>query len=122
MTPDATPDSGHPALSPQALHILISLSDQDLHGYSIIQTVAERTDGRITLSAGTLYGAIKRMLRAGLIEESDERPDPALDNARRRYYRITRRGLEAARREARLIADLADAARKKGLLAPEPRR
>lgn len=112
-TSSGSPD---PALSAQALHILISISDRELHGYSIIQTVAERTDGRISLSAGTLYGAIKRMLKAGLIEESDERPDPDLDDARRRYYRITDRGLETARREARRIDTLARAAREKGLL------
>ncbi|HLK69703.1 MAG TPA: PadR family transcriptional regulator [Bryobacteraceae bacterium] len=73
-------------------HILLSLADGEQHGYRIMQEVSERTGGKIRLWPATLYGTIKRLIEAGLIEESDERPAPELDDARRRYYRITRLG------------------------------
>ena len=70
-------------------HILMALADDDRHGYAIIQDVADRTGGEVTLSAGTLYRSIQRLLEQGLIEELTERPAPELDDERRRYYRIT---------------------------------
>src|SRR5690349_25049573 len=76
-------------LRPSVFHILLALSDGDLHGYGIMQEVAEHTAGQIRLGPGTLYGAIKRLLTDGLIVEADERPDPDLDDERRRYYRLT---------------------------------
>ena len=73
-------------------HILLALGDGEQHGYAIMQRVEELTDGAVRMGPGTLYGAIKRMLADGLIEETDERPDPELDDQRRRYYRITALG------------------------------
>jgi DNA-binding PadR family transcriptional regulator len=98
-------------------HILISLCNNDLHGYAIIREVADRTAGSLTLSASTLYGAIKRMLRDGLITESTERPAPDQDDERRRYYRITPAGRDAVKGESRRIADLARMVADHGLLA-----
>jgi DNA-binding PadR family transcriptional regulator len=103
--------------------ILLALADEERHGYGIKQEVALRTDGDVQLGPGTLYGSIKRMLAGGLIEESDERPDAALDDERRRYYRITALGLEAAALEARRMARLVALARRKRVLGRlEPAR
>src|SRR5882762_11479278 len=79
-------------LKPNWFHVLLSLSDQEQHGYGIMQEVLERTGGKVRLWPATLYGTIKRLIKEGLIEESDERPAPELDDARRRYYRLTRFG------------------------------
>src|SRR5690606_28116326 len=79
-------------LTPAVFNILLALADGEKHGYRIMQEVEENTKGRVLMGPGTLYGSIKRMLQAGLIEESDERPDPAMDNQRLRYYRITNLG------------------------------
>ncbi|MBY0503794.1 MAG: PadR family transcriptional regulator [Bryobacteraceae bacterium] len=84
-------------LPPAAFHILISLGDRDRHGYAILQDVAERTGGAFSLGPATLYTNIKRLLSQGLIEEISARP--ALDDERRRYYRITRFGRRVARAE-----------------------
>ena len=84
-----------------------------------MQDVAARTDGRMKLSPGTLYGAIKRMLEEGLIVELDERPDPEQDDERRRYYRLTRFGREVAQAEADRLTTLLRQARAAGLI---PRR
>ncbi len=73
-------------------HILMALATGDKHGYAIMQEVELFTDGAVTMGPGTLYGAVKQMLGSGLIEESDERPDPELDDQRRRYYRMTTLG------------------------------
>ncbi len=99
-------------------HILVALADEDRHGYAIIQDVAERTGGRIRLSAGTLYRTIQRMLDDGLIVEPRERPAPEDDDERRRYYRITPAGMSVAKAEARRLADLVKMARARGI-APE---
>src|SRR5574338_428991 len=77
---------------PATFHILLSLADEDRHGYAIILDVASRTRGAVKLSAGTLYRSIQRMLEHGLIIEVEERPAPELDDERRRYYRITEHG------------------------------
>jgi DNA-binding PadR family transcriptional regulator len=95
-------------------HILISLSDEDRHGYAIIQDVEFRTGRELKLSAGTLYRSIQRMLEQGLIEETRERPAPELDDERRRYYRITRFGVEVAKAESRRLAALLKLARARG--------
>src|SRR5919107_3834012 len=84
--------------------ILLALGDAERHGYGIMREVAERTGDEVQLGPGTLYGSIKRMLAAGLIEESDERPDAELDDERRRYYRLTPLGERTVRAEARRIA------------------
>jgi DNA-binding PadR family transcriptional regulator len=96
-------------------HILLALSDQDRHGYAIIQDVAERTSGELKLSAGTLYRSIQRMLEQGLLVETRERPDPDEDDERRRYYRITSLGTAAARAEMRRLSELVRMARARGL-------
>ena len=100
-------------LTPAILHILLALADEDRHGYAIMQEVARLTDGAIRMGPGTLYGTIKRMLAAGLIEEADERPDPGLDDERRRYYRATRLGLRVLKAETGRMAMLVSAARAK---------
>ena len=80
--------------------VLVSLADGEKHGYAILKDVARRTDGRVTLSAGTLYALVRRFVADGLRAESAERPDPALDAERRRYYRLTDFGRQVARAEA----------------------
>ena len=103
-------------LTPATFHILLALVDEERHGYAIMQEVAERTDGTMKLGPATLYGSLKRMLEQGLVEESDERADPALDDERRRYYRITRVGLSVARAEARRLEAMVRSARQKKLI------
>ena len=97
-------------------HILVSLADRERHGYSVMQDVAERTDGKVRLSAGTLYSAVRRMLEQGLIEELRDSPDPQSDDERRRYYGLTRFGREVATAEARRVHDLLAQARATGLI------
>lgn len=103
-------------LSPAVFHVLLSLADGEKHGYAIMQDVLATTGGQLRMGPGTLYGAIKRMLAARLIEESDERPDPELDDARRRYYRLTGLGQLTVDAEAQRLARLVDVARKRGLI------
>jgi DNA-binding PadR family transcriptional regulator len=76
-------------LTRAVFHILLALADGERHGYAIMQEVAQNTNGQIKMGPGTLYGNIKRLLATNLIEEADERPDPELDDERRRYYRLT---------------------------------
>ena len=104
------------ALSRDTFHILVALADSDRHGYSIMQEVSERTAGAVRLSPSTLYSAIKRLLDAGYIEELDDRPDPAHDDERRRYYRLTRAGRRAAVEEARQWEKVLTDARSLGLV------
>jgi DNA-binding PadR family transcriptional regulator len=103
-------------LSPAVFHILLSLTDGERHGYGIKQEIAQRTDGRIEIGPGTLYGAIKRLLKQNLIEEADERPDPDLDDQRRRYYRLTDFGRRVSQAEAERLAQLVSQAQAKQLL------
>jgi len=91
-------------LTPPVFHILLALAEGERHGYGIMRDVAQQTDGALQLGPGTLYGCLKRMLAAGLVEESDERPDPALDDERRRYYRMTALGKRMVRAEAQRLA------------------
>lgn len=93
------------------LHILLALSTGDKHGYAIMREVETLTEGEVTMGPGTLYGAIKKMLESGLVEESDERPDPELDDERRRYYRITGLGGRVLDAEVARMEQLARAAR-----------
>src|ERR1700735_2339735 len=88
---DSNPDSLLP-LPTAVFHILIALAGRDRHGYCIMQDVAARTEGKVQLSAGTLYSSVRRMLEQGLIEELAESPDPSSTDERRRYYRLTRFG------------------------------
>jgi DNA-binding PadR family transcriptional regulator len=101
--------------------ILLALADGERHGYGIMREVARRSAGVVRLGPGTLYGSIKRMLASGLIEESQARADPVLNDERRRYYRISALGRRAAVAEARRMERLVTAARAKRLLGrPEP--
>jgi DNA-binding PadR family transcriptional regulator len=101
-------------LTPATFHILIALSDDDRHGYAIIQDVETRTSGELKLSAGTLYRSVQRMLEQGLIVETRERPAPEEDDERRRYYRITPFGTAVAKAEARRLAELVRMAKAAG--------
>ncbi len=100
-------------LTPPVFHILLALCDEERHGYGIMQDVARQTGDGLQLGPGTLYGCLKRMLAAGLVEESDERPDPALDDERRRYYRMTGLGKRVVKAEAQRLASAVLAARNK---------
>jgi DNA-binding PadR family transcriptional regulator len=103
-------------LTSTVFHILLSLADQERHGYGIMQEVEAMTQGRIQMGPGTLYGAIKRMLAANLIEESDERPDPEQDDERRRYYRLTDLGRRVLGAEAQRLSDLVNVAQGKQIV------
>jgi DNA-binding PadR family transcriptional regulator len=98
-------------LQPTTFHILLSLTEDDRHGYAIILDVATRTNGEIRLSAGTLYRSIQRMLELGLITETTTRPAPEMDDERRRYYRITPFGKAVARSEVERLRSLVKMAR-----------
>jgi len=104
-------------LTAPVFHILLALADEERHGYGIMQDVAWQTNDKLQLGPGTLYGCLKRMLAAGLVEESDERPDPAIDDERRRYYRMTALGRRVARAEAERLAGAVTAARSRKLFA-----
>jgi DNA-binding PadR family transcriptional regulator len=102
-------------LPASVMHILVALADGEKHGYAIMRDVAELSSGTVRMGSGTLYGSIKRMLDQGLIEEADERPDPALDDQRRRYYRLTALGQRVGAAEQRRLSALLDAARMRQL-------
>jgi DNA-binding PadR family transcriptional regulator len=104
-------------LPPATFHILLALTDEDRHGYAIIQEVEARTSGDLRLSAGTLYRSVQRMLEQGLILETRDRPEPELDDERRRYYRITSLGLAVAKAETRRLTELVRMARARGLVS-----
>lgn len=99
-----------------AFHILLALANDELHGYAIMREVEEQTGGRMRLGPGTLYGSLKTMLEAGLIEELDERPDEEDSTERRRYYRLTAAGRKRAQLEAEKLVDLVRLARTKRIL------
>jgi DNA-binding PadR family transcriptional regulator len=102
-------------LPPATFHILMAVTDEERHGYAIIQDVEARTSGELRMSAGTLYRSIARMLEQGLIAESGRRPARALDDPRRRYYRVTPFGKAVARAETRRLEDLVRLAHARGL-------
>jgi DNA-binding PadR family transcriptional regulator len=118
------------ALTPAVFHILLALSDGNSHGYGIMQDVEAFTGGEIKLGPGTLYRSIQRMLVDGLIEELEIALHDESDDDRRRHYRLTRKGLAVAQREARRLADLIEVARQRNLLVkrtaatrqPSPRK
>ena len=117
-------DSGREGLplTPAHFHILLALADGEKHGYAIMRETDEISKGQVRLGPGTLYGAIGRLLEAGHIEESDERPDPTLDDQRRRYYRLTNSGERVASAEAERLANLADIANSRKLIRWRPAR
>jgi len=103
-------------LTPAVLHILLALADGERHGYSIMQEVTRRAGGQVKMGPGTLYGSIKRMLADGLIEETGERPDPALDDERRRYYRLTSFGLRVMQGEVLRLQQIVRLAQSKQVM------
>jgi DNA-binding PadR family transcriptional regulator len=103
-------------LTPAVFQILLALSGGERHGYAIMREVEASTQGQLRIGPGTLYRSIKQMLAQGLIVETEERPDPALDDERRRYYRLTDFGQRVAAAEARRLARLVAQAREKHLL------
>ncbi len=108
-------------LTPAVFHILLALADEERHGYEIMRHVSQVTNGRIKMGPGTLYGTVKRLIEVRLIEESGERPDPDLDDERRRYYRLTDLGRRVVEAEARRYEQLVRMARAKRLLdRPSP--
>jgi DNA-binding PadR family transcriptional regulator len=98
-------------LTPAVFHILVALGDGESHGYAIMQDVLAKTGGAVRLSAGTLYGAVSRLLEDGLIEELDSRPDPEMDDARRRYYRLSNLGGRVLHAESNRLTELVRTAR-----------
>jgi DNA-binding PadR family transcriptional regulator len=111
----AAPEA-HLPLAPATFQILLALADGERHGYAIMKEVSERTEGDVKLGPGTLYGALKRLLESGLVDERGERSDPELGDERRRYYRLTKFGLLVARAEARRLDAMVRAARSKKLI------
>lgn len=107
------------ACLPLKLHLyymLLSLSQGERHGYALKREILQRTGGKVNLGSGVLYGSINKMLEQGWIEESGERPDPHLDDARRRYYRITALGLRVVQAEAGRLRELVRLADERGVL------
>jgi DNA-binding PadR family transcriptional regulator len=103
-------------LTPAVLYILLALAGADKHGYQIMKQVKRDSQDQVKMGTGTLYGSLKRMLADGLIEEAGERPDPALDDERRRYYRLTERGRQALNAELRRYAEVVSLAEQRRLL------
>ena len=106
-------------LTPAVFHILLSLASGERHGYAIMAEVGEATGGKFRLGPGTLYGTIKRLLAADLIEESESRPDAEMDDERRRYYRLTPFGRRVIQAEVGRYAEMVKVARGCGLLGPD---
>ena len=104
-------------LRPQWFHVMLSLAAEEQHGYGIMQEVLERTGGKVRLWPATLYGTIQRLVDEGLIEESDDRPDPELDDARRRYYRLTSLGRKVLSAESERLEELVKIIRAKRRIA-----
>jgi DNA-binding PadR family transcriptional regulator len=104
-------------LTPAIAHILLAVADQDRHGYAIMQEIERLTDGRARMGPGTLYGTIKRMIAAGLLDEAEARPEAPHDDERRRYYRATPVGRRALEAETARMASLVAAARAKRVRA-----
>ena len=109
-------------LTSSMLHVLLALADGDKHGYAIIKEVTRRTEGHVSLGAGTLYALMKRLLTENMILETEERPDAALDDERRRYYRLTPFGREVAQAEVRRLESLIAQAKAKQLFCPATKR
>ena len=108
-------------LTQAVFHILLALADGERHGYGIMQEIAALTDGSFHILPGTLYTSLQRIVHEGLIEESSTRPDPAFDDGRRRYYRLTHLGRRVAAAEVqRLLALIAVAQHKRLLGGPQP--
>ena len=106
-------------LKTQWFHIMLALAGGEQHGYGIMQEVLQRTAGKVRLWPATLYGSIKRLIEAELIEESDERPAPEQDDARRRYYRLTALGKRVLDAECERLQELVRTIRVKQAMVTE---
>ena len=111
---------GYLPLTPAVLDIIVALGDEELHGYAIMREVRRRTAGKRRLAPGTLYRSLRQMEERGWVAESEERPDPSLDDERRRYYRLTELGRRVTLAELERLEDLVSTARSKGF-APSAR-
>jgi DNA-binding PadR family transcriptional regulator len=120
MTKTDDPSPIEPPLTPAIFHILLALAAGEMHGYAIMQEIAILSDGQVHVGPGTLYGSIKRLLAARLIEESGDRPDPALDDERRRYYRLTQDGHRVLTAEAERLQGLVRAAQMRNVVGEMP--
>jgi DNA-binding PadR family transcriptional regulator len=116
MTPPFKPAPEYGPLTPAMFHVLLALAGDDLHGYAILKEVDLRTNGKVRLSTGTLYGIIKRLLADGLVVERRARPADAQDDERRRYYRLTPMGHQVATAEADRMDEVLAVARSRNLL------
>jgi len=116
MTANLQPPESFLPLTPAVFHILLALADGEKHGYAIMQEVEAASHEQVKMGPGTLYGSIKRMLAAGLIEETDERPDPEMDDQRRRYYQLTGLGGQVVEAESRRLANLVSLAKAKHVM------
>jgi DNA-binding PadR family transcriptional regulator len=121
MTSDPKSDAQrYLPLTTAVFHILLALADGEKHGYAIMREVETSTNGSVSMGPGTLYGAIKRLLKGGLISETDERPDPALDDARRRYYTLSVLGRDVLAAESERLAEMVAIARNKNVIGAAP--
>jgi DNA-binding PadR family transcriptional regulator len=116
MTPRQLAVDGFLPLTPPMLHTLVALADGDKNGYAILKEIERRTEGAVRPSAGTLYALLSRATSDGLIVETDERPDLALDDERRRYYRLTQLGRRVAVAEIKRLESIVEMARQKKLV------
>ena len=107
---------GYLPLTPAVLDIMVALGNEELHGYAIMQEVRRRTDGQRRLAPGTLYRSLKQMEQRGWVAQSEERPEPSLDDERRRYYRLTEFGRRVALAEVERLEGLVGAARSRGFI------
>jgi DNA-binding PadR family transcriptional regulator len=107
---------GYLPLTPAVLDIMVALGEEELHGYAIMQEVRSRTAGKRRLAPGTLYRSLRQMEERGWVVEAEERPEPGLDDERRRYYRLTDLGRKIALAEVERLEGLVDAARSKGFI------
>ncbi len=114
-TPDPNDIDSYLPLPASAMHIIVALAAGERHGYAIMRDIDELSAGSVTMGPGTLYGSLKRMIGQGLVEETDERPDPVLDDERRRYYRLTALGQRVGAAEQARLTGLLDAAQRREL-------
>ncbi|MDB4978336.1 MAG: PadR family transcriptional regulator [Candidatus Peribacteria bacterium] len=106
----------HTPLTPTVFHILLALSLKERHGYEIMKQAEEDSAGAVTMGPGALYGAIKRLVQDNLIEEVEERPDPELDDERRKYYRLTQKGKSCLSVELRRLEELVEVGKRRKLI------
>ncbi len=118
MSKPPNPESLLP-LKPNWFHVMLSLANEEQHGYGIMQDVLERTGGKVRLWPATLYGTLKRLMDEDLIQESERRRDPALDDPRRRYYRLTSFGRRVLNAESARLEELVRLVRAKRGLSPQ---